>query len=241
MRTLLLSLVAFVFAAIAFTSCEPVYYKPNRVNAPLLNHAGQVEACVASNNTQAAFSPYEHLGIMGGFSHFARTDDNTFGRERANLFELGVGYYGNIDTPRTGRQSGWIYDIYGGYGFGWIHVNNNPAHPSGTPTFYPSMNVSRAFLQPGIGIRTRVIEFAFNWRFCNVHYSELDVPGIPTKTPLEGRDYLFSEPAVTFRLGYKAVKFEMQFVNSTPISRVDWNRSGASLNVGMHVIIGGYK
>jgi hypothetical protein len=102
------------------------------------------------------------------------------------------------------------------------------------------MNVSRAFIQPGIGIRTSVIEFSFNWRLCNVHYSNFNVPG-NYKTPQEDRDYLFSEPALTFRVGYKPVKFEMQYVNSTAISVVDFRRSAGTFNIGLTAIIGGYK
>ncbi len=229
--------VKYVFVLqilILLMSCEPEYYKPNRVNAPLLSDAGQVAFCVAPNNTQVAFSPTKNLGLIGGYSRYANNDDSGFGRERVNLFEVGAGYYGHIDTNRHDNGSGWIYDIYGGYGFGRINVTNRP------PNKFPSMNVSRIFIQPGIGIRTKIIECSFNWRLCNVHYSGFNYPA-SIKTPADEGNYIFSEPAVTFRVGYKPVKLEVQFVHSMPFSNIVWNRSQASLNVGINAIIGAYK
>lgn len=234
MRTSTKYYLLLLLITTAFASCDPIYYKPNRVNAPLLSEAGQVEFCASPNNTQAAFSPIKNLGIVGGFSRYKHRDEANFGVERVNFFELGAGYYRHLDSVHRGKRSGWIFDIYGGYGLGNINVQNTTATP------YPSMDMSRAFIQPGIGIRTRVIEFALNWRFCNVHYSNFTSPA-NSKTPLEGRDYLFSEPALTFRVGYKPVKLEMQYVNSSPLSNVTWSRSGSTFNIGINVIINGYK
>lgn len=228
LRSSLLSLLC----ATVLCSCGPYYYKPNRVNAPMLSDKGQVQFALAQNNAQVAFSPYKHLGLIGNYAGFSHSDN--FGRERAGLFEVGAGYYDMIDTPRHRSSLRVIYDIYGGFGLGRIDIRNNPTY------YFPSATVTRMFIQPGIGFRGRVVELGLNWRFMNLMYSNLSAPP-QERSPYEGENFFAMEPAVTVRCGYKAVKGEIQYVFAVPFSGVSWGYVNNSLNIGVAVILGGYR
>ncbi len=228
------NLLLILFSSVAITGCDPVYYKPNRVNAPMLSDAKQAQVTLSTNNTQLAYSPYKNIGVMGGYSRFRFNDEGTFGKEKVNFFEAGAGYYHRLDTFTMRKTGFWVYDIYGGYGMGKIDIDNNAT------STYPSMNISRIFIQPGLGYRARIFEFSFNWRFASTQYNNFSLPA-SDKTPVAGRSYLFSEPAITVRAGYKAVKLELQYVNSAPISNVHWTRNRDALNIGLSVLINGYR
>lgn len=225
--------LCITLAALALASCQPQYYKPNRVNAPLLTNAGQAEIFAGSNNLQAGYSPYKHLGIIGGYSGFRREVDGGL-NERANLLEIGAGYYGRLDTQSLDRGVHFMYDVYTGVGTGTIRIRNDNKFE------WPSMNLTRAFIQPGIGMRSRIFEAGFNVRLCNVTYDNFNMmPRL--ETPLPGRSYLFAEPAFTLRAGYKAFKFELQYVSAFPLGYIPWNYENNALNAGVSVLIGGYR
>ncbi|GAA4461435.1 hypothetical protein GCM10023093_06070 [Nemorincola caseinilytica] len=228
-RTYSLLLLAIVLMG----SCSPIYYKPNRVNAPMLTDAGQVHFCVAPNNAQVAFSPVRHLGLIGNYAGYRHSGD--YGREHARMFEVGAGYYGLIDTSRHSDRLRFVYDVYGGFGAGRIDVRNEPGY------YYPDATLTRAFLQPGIGLRTRIFEMSFNWRVCHLSYSNLSAPPVLNGSPFDGSSYFTMEPALTLRCGYKAIKAELQYVHAMPLSNIEWNYINNTLNVGIAVLINGYR
>jgi hypothetical protein len=223
------------------SSCSRYYYKPNGVNAPLLaasqdlhvsaNIAGGGEAM----NVQAAYSPVNHLGIIGGISTYSFKADNPDPATgnvdaSAHLGEIGAGYY---FTTNAGRNVRFIYDIYGGAGFGAMKSDVN-------------MNALRLFLQPGIGLRTHWFDCSFNLRICDLSYSNLNPNGHdnaylqqqnlidPTGKRIDKTHYLFAEPALTLRGGYKFIKFQAQYILSAALSDVPWRYSGNAVNFGLN-------
>jgi hypothetical protein len=236
--------LSLIFLAVAFSGCSRYYYSPNAVNVPLLSHAGQVrlnagtgtDGHAATKDFQFSFSPLEHLGVMGGYSSWSYDNGGgTSANAKARLFEIGAGYYGLVDN------SGYfIYDIYSGAGSGSLQSDVN-------------MNVFKWFVQPGLGVRLKVFEGSINWRLSNIRYSGLNTNGHdlyylrehhlvdPSGRSIENRNYFFSEPAITFRVGYKCAKFELQFVSANALSYVPWIYNDGLIRIGLSFLINGYK
>src|SRR5690606_30787236 len=147
--------------AVLTSGCSRYYYKPNAVNAPLFTGgnqfhiagAGMITSEAYSNTNksyegnlyffdlQAAYSPINHLGIIGNYStcaYRAHAPRPTAGQVDADghLAEIGVG--GSV-TKGNGKSK-LIVDIYAGGGGGKLASDID-------------MNVRKLFIQPGIGMR----------------------------------------------------------------------------------------
>lgn len=238
---------ALICLVISCCSCGRYYYTPNGVNVPMLTHAGQVHwDCGIGNDGDAsiydlqfAFSPLEHLGILAGYSSYSYKPENPYSTYdvdlKAHLFELGGGYYHNID-----KEGLFVFDIYSGAGAGAL---NSDVY----------MKAFRWFMQPGIGVRTSIVEFSFNWRLCNLRYYDLNdnFNGInylqsqnladASGQSINNKSYLFSEPAFTLRIGYKGIKWENQLVFAKALSNVPWQYNDGLLRTGLSFTINGFK
>ena len=219
-------------------SCSRYYYKPNGVNAPLLTNANEahfsanVSGDLAFTDMQASYSPINHLGVIGNFSTYSykATDaDVSSGNvdARAHLAEMGAGYY-----YATKGDIKIVGEIYGGAGGGKLQSDVN-------------MNFFRSFIQPGFGIRTPFFEFSINCRIADIRYSNLNANGhdstylaqqnliYGSNKSITNTNYIFAEPAITFRGGYKFIMVQSQYVISNAISHVPWNYNGGLINVGL--------
>ena len=223
--------------ACGLCSCNRYYYKPNGVNAPLFTEAKQAHLAASATpdraftDVQVAYSPINHLGIIGNFSTFsykASDADVSSGNvdAKAHLAELGAGYY-----YATGKKVKLIYDVYAGAGGGAMKSDVN-------------MNFIRAFVQPGAGIRTPWFEMSLNYRCSAIRYYDLNTNGhditylqqhnlVYGNRRIDNTDYLFAEPAITFRGGYKFIKVQTQYVIANPISNVPWQYYNTLINFGL--------
>ncbi len=218
-------------------SCNRYYYKPNGVNAPLLTKAGEVHLSasgtpdLAFTDVQASFSPTNHLGIIGNYSTFsykAPIVDVAAGNvdAHAHLAELGAGYY--YVTPGKVKV---VCDIYAGAGGGKMESDVD-------------MSFFRSFIQPGVGIRTPYFECSINYRLSAIKYSNLNTNGhdsgylvqqnliYDNNRRIDNTTYLFAEPAITFRGGYKFIKVQTQYVVANALSHVPWQYYNGLFNVG---------
>ncbi len=228
--------------------CNRYYYRPNAVNAPLFTGGGQVHADVSlsesgnSNttnswnstffNAQAAVSPINHLAAFVNYSTFSyRTnnpDSNGNVNGSAHLLEGAIGGY-----YAKGRKFKLVTDLFVGYGAGplWSDVN---------------MNVSRWFVQPGIGVRSPYFDAAFNLRISTVNYSNFDANGHDQQyltdhdlidgsgTRIDAKTYTFMEPAFTIRGGYKFLKLQMQAVLAQEMQLTSWHYNGFMYTLGIY-------
>lgn len=230
-------LLLFATCILLLGSCRPQYYKPNRVNTPLLTQKGQVQANAGFNGVQAAYSPLNRLGLIAGYSTYAYHGHEPWSpHEKVDFFEAGAGYYRAVkDSSYLKMRRQFVYDVYGGIGRGSINIDNRSNYTR------PSTTISRAFIQPGVGVRTHVIEAAFNMRVCGVYYSNFSHPPLSYVVPLPNKVYLFTEPAITLRVGYKAAKLEMQYVHSFGSNTGELAYIKNAFNLGLSVVINGYK
>ncbi len=224
------------------SSCSRYYYQANAVNTPMLGKKNDANVTVAGDwssealtlNFQAAYSPVEYLGIIGGFSNYsygAPTPDPLSGDVDvyATLLEGGVGGYYPVFT--NGRGLEVIVDTYVGYGGGRFDSDVR-------------MNFNRLFIQPGIGLSTPYFDAAFSPRIVGMRYTDFDANGRDEAYIQErhlsditsGRHYFF-EPTLTLRGGYKFVKLQTQLVLSTPMKNVAWHYNESVLNVGLYFSI----
>ena len=218
-------------------SCNRYYYKPNGVNAPLLTKAGDAHLSASATpdfaftDVQASYSPINHVGFIGNFSTFsykAQNVDVASGNVdgRARLAELGAGYY--YVAPGKAKV---VCDIYAGAGGGNMQSDVN-------------MSFFRSFIQPGVGIRTPYFEFSLNYRMSAIRYSNLNTNGHDSgylaqqnliygnNRRIDNTTYLFAEPAITFRGGYKFIKVQTQYVVANALSHVPWQYYNGLFNVG---------
>ncbi|MBC7903019.1 MAG: hypothetical protein H7Y27_06335 [Gemmatimonadaceae bacterium] len=249
MKILRLAIPAIIL--ISFSSCHRYYYKPNAVNTPLFTEGGQAHLNLAgsfggesdgtdySGNTyffdvQGSVSPIKHLGIIANYSTWAYRADNPepVGGNvdaDAHLLEVGVGGYYAAGKGKFKL----ITDIYGGFGAGQLKSDVN-------------MRINRFFLQPGIGIRSPWFDAAFNLRMVHLRYSDFNANGRTNDYLIEHelidvrgrridqRNYVFAEPAITLRGGYKFAKVQLQAVFANEVNNVPWNYNGARFTAGFY-------
>lgn len=228
--------------ALVLSSCSRYYYQANTVQAPMLGkrHDANVTVSVdewsesSTFNVQAAYSPVDYLGIIGGWSNFnyrAPTPEPEAGdvNAHARLLEIGAGGY--YPVFKNGRGLELIADAYAGYGGGALESDVD-------------MNFSRVFIQPGFNLSTPYFDAGFHTRFVGIKYRDFDdngrgedyirQQGLAGIT--DGRHYFF-EPALTLRGGYKFVKLQAQLVGTVPLGQVDWHYNETHLTLGLYFSI----
>ena len=234
-------------------SCNRYYYKPNAVNTPLFTDGGQAHLNAAGSigdgdgagktsffDLQASYSPIKHLGIIGNYSTYSFTPDNfdfAGGNvpAKAHLLEAGIGGY----YPVGDRKFKMVVEMYGGGGSGRITSDVN-------------MDVTKLFLQPGIGVTSPWFDAAFNMRISNINYNNLDDNGRGNSyladrnliNAYNGRridegTYTFFEPSLTVRVGYKFAKAQFQSVFANPVSSFPWKYNGARFTAGFYFSLEG--
>ena len=223
------------------SGCSRFYYNSNAVNAPLLTEAGQMHVTGSLDyggdepaiDIQGAWSPVNHLGIIANLSSLKQSqgDQGILGQQPAvvaRMAEAGAGYYYAYGSKKISL----VLDIYGGPGIGYFKSDINS-------------NFARFFVQPGIGMRTHFAELVFNWRMSGIHYFNLNTNG-NNDTYLEQQNllttngrridhgsYVFSEPSITLRAGYKVLKFQVQYVWVNSLSNVPWNYNTGIFSFGL--------
>jgi len=247
-----ITLLFLALPLIFLSSCARYYYKPNAVNSPLFTKGGQAHVSIAGGigsgndneedrttfaDLQASFSPINHLGFIGSYSTFSYrpyTPDAASGHVSANahLVEGGVGGY----YASGGRKVKMVAELYVGGGVGKISSDVD-------------MDVTRYFVQPGIGMRSPWVEAVFNLRWVSLNYSHLDDNGRGNTYLLDHQlvdiynrgitkgNFIFVEPALTIRGGYKFIKVQLQLVGALPVSVVPWNYNGTRYTVGLQFAV----
>lgn len=240
MKTLLLVILGC--GLITLSSCNRYYYQANAVNAPMLSKQHDVNVTASMDrwsespafNLQAAYSPINHVGLIGGWSNFRYHSSTPQPEEgnvdaHASLLEIGVGGYYPVFNNVRGLEL--TADTYVGYGGGSLSSDVN-------------MNFSRVYIQPGFNLSTPYFDAGIHTRFSGIKYRNFDSNGHDEEyirqQHLEGitnnRHYFF-EPALTFRGGYKFIKLQAQFVASVPLRQLDWNYNENQLTLGLYFSI----
>ena len=199
------------------------------MNVPLLTNKNQGHIIISNGtadetkntNVQLSFSPINHLGLMANYTTYS-ADTNT----TAYLGEGAMGYYYSY-----GNKAKLVADIYAGYGTGKMHADINAS-------------VKRFFIQPGVGLRTKHFDMAFNVRLSNVSYYNVDPNGhtydylvSQNIADIDKRSYAFLEPCFTLRGGFSMIKFQIQFLGANALGNVPWRYEKGLTSAGVYVSI----
>jgi len=206
----------------------------------------ELRATLAVNNYQAAYAVTDHIGVMLNgqykFPSWSSTEDNIEYNYKSKkmLIEGGAGYF--MPLEKLG-----VLEVYGGGGFGKLTFNDSYSDTTGgSSTTYDrySANTIRFFIQPSIGISSNDLDLAFSTRIVGLKFMNIDTSGY-TQTDLIENDisqlnkplYMFLEPAITLRFGWKYVKFHVQAIASAKLNSEPLNYSPFSVNMGVHIDI----
>jgi len=227
---------ALLILLLAGTSCSTTLYKSNTVNTPLFHEAGEVRIGAGPGNVQAAYALTDRIGIMGNFYWERYNKDNK--DNSGHLIEVGAGYFQPV-------HKNLIFETYGGVGLGKITFRQQ--NQAGTSIRNYDVNGMRLFLQPGIGYCTPYFEAAFTPRLSFVSYSNFSAFGYPPqeletehldKEIIENTLWMFIEPAITLRGGYKWIKVQVQYGVTAKLTSAELNHGKDFLNVSLIADIG---
>jgi hypothetical protein len=202
-----------------FSSCSTTMYVPNTVNAPLLKEKKEVKINIDQNNLQAATAISNHVGLM--LNGFYKTYKNNNYQHEGGLAEIGLGYY------KPMNQKHLVLEAFGGLGLGTVSKRENITNNSQTYTASLKANATRIFLQPEIGYSNKIVDIIFTPRFSFLKYNSFSSSNYTQQQlkedyldngQLTSSVYIFAEPALTVRLGYKWIKLQVQYGLTTNIS-----------------------
>lgn len=234
----------FLIFSLFLGACNRYYYKPAGINDPLFTKGGQVHAGFSGSSQedgndrsyftdiQLGYSPIDHLGLLGSYSTYAyRPYDKTVVPANAYIAEGAAGAYAAFG----GEKTKMIVDLYAGGGGGSLSSDVD-------------MKLRKLFIQPGIGMRSKIFDAVVNLRFSNIKYSDFNANGHDSSylyehhlvdtisgKSIDRGSYTFYEPGITIRVGYKFVKAQFQSVFALPISLVSWHYNGLRFTVGLHL------
>jgi len=210
---LLCHALTVIAAASLMTSCSPVLYSTVGQNVPLFHKKGEVAMSGARGETghasgfsgNLAVAVSDHAAIISSW-HSLHSWGTSGG---GTYFELGAGKYKHY--PST-----VVTELFGGIGLGSISNSINGE----------SIGVSyiKPFVQPSVGISGKVCELAFTPRIALVSYTSKT--GYSSDAAIRTRvddfyqtkkNTVVFEPGITFRIGYKNVKLQLQY-NYTTLS-----------------------
>lgn len=197
-------------------SCAPAYV-PNVINAPLLTNKGEVQISLHAGTSgfdpQAAYAITNHLGVMANASFMNSTSDTTDNYHKHGFMELGAGYFTNFG----GR---FKFETFAGYGAGKIEAYyENEQWDS-----FAKTDVSRYFIQPSLGITSKVVDFGISARFALVNM----------KQDIVSETALMIEPAATLKVGWDHIKAVAKVGFSAPVDKsITFNYQPLMISLGL--------
>lgn len=194
------------------SSCSTQMYVSNAVNAPLLKEKGEVHVALTQNDLQAAVGLGNNFGIMAnGFYRNYKTNSNY---EHSGLLgEVGIGYFKSL-------ENNFVFETFVGGGAGRVYKQQEFTGANDVRYIGKfDANAVKGFIQPDFGYKSRFFDAVISSRFSFVKYTSFSPENYPTQelqndyldnNNLTGPVFMFAEPALTLRGGYKYVKLQVQ-------------------------------
>lgn len=208
---------------LSFFSCSPEYI-PNVANTPMFDGKGELQANIVAGasgtDIQAAYAITDNIGIMANTSFLNQVSDTSDDFHKHSIYELGVGYYGDISD--YGR-----FEIYGGYGGGKLegYDENNIFDDAVTDATF-----SKLFIQPSFGLKSKYFDGNLGTRLSmvKINYSHNPEDIKEGFTP-------FLEPVLTGRLGIENIKLISQIGLSFPLTEEhSFDYQPIIFSIGLH-------
>ena len=242
------------FLAVIFCSCSHYYYVPNVQNVPLFREKneyrlsgsyglGTETSCL---EVQGAYSITGNLGIMSNFISARGIENSEDSWGKGTYFEAAIGYYKPL-------QKSGVFEIYGGAGWSnQSHLYRNTINDPGNPA-YNNINGGtseesfiKVFIQPSIGMTFNGFDFAFSTRFNTLSFFNIENQINKTLNEYnfeklsaisQTKNYLFLEPALTIRGGWKYLKVQLQGSTGSYLNNDHYPFDPYNISVGLNVTV----
>ncbi len=199
-----LVIVISVFAGFLLSSCTPLYL-PNTANTPMFTGKGEFQAAVHSGisgvDPQLAYAATDNVGLILNASIPASEESE----HKYPFIEMGAGYYNKFSKHA-------VFEVYGGYGYRSLktmgsqnYYDEDEYHDVSADLQYST----RFFVQPTIGVTSKIIDVGFTPRFAFVNIVD----------EYDKQNGLFFEPIITAKVGYKFARLVIQGGASTSFSK----------------------
>ncbi len=210
--TAIIKITCIAVCVALFSSCSTTMYTTNAVNVPLLKDKGEVKINLTQNDLQAAVAVSEHVGIIANGFYKNYEADNNYKHSGA-LGEAGIGYLINREKL--------MVETYIGGGLGKVQKQQQYTNSSNNEYMANfSANAAKAFVQSNFGLRSKYFDVALTPRFSFVKYANFaqsNYSNDQLKDDYLNNDrltnplFVFAEPAITVRGGYKFIKLQAQY------------------------------
>jgi hypothetical protein len=222
MKTKQLILLLYVSVILILNSCAPAYV-PNVLNAPMLTNKGEVQAAIHAGTSgfdpQFAYAITNHVGVMLNSSFMNSTSDSSNSYHKHQFVEFGAGYFTNFARR-------FKFETFGGAGFGKLQAEYDNA----SWISRSDVKLTRFFIQPTLGITSKVVDFGISTRFVAVNMVQETV---------NNAGFLL-EPAVTLKLGWDHIKAVAQVGVSLPLNEahIEFNYQPFLISLGLQANFG---
>jgi hypothetical protein len=236
--SLLLSLITIVL----LSGCRNMYI-PNMPNTPLLKEKGDITVSLNPNNYQAAFAITESIGIMAN-GYYRRNSWNIASGNFENRYtnqrymaEGAIGYFKKLGSSA-------VFEAYAGAGVGNVKFNydlyDNKVLIDNNSW---SANNVKYFFQPNFGIVNDNVELALTTRFVVLNFNNPKISSnfseeemvIERLNGLDKVNWMFIEPGVVFKYGFKNIKLQNHLLYSSKLNPEALNTKNLIFGFGMSV------
>ena len=215
------------------SSCTHYYYLPNSHNVPLLTQKNDVRFSLAKYTGSDGSTSATGIEIQGSYAVTNKIGVLASYMEASSRsgVEYGGGQYGEVGGGYfvTDRSKHFVFEGFGVIGYGGAE-NRFSSYETGR------VNFTKLSLQPILGYKSKYFDAAFSWRLSSLRYSSIGYEGTMTANgmssiqDLQARPSLIlSEPAITMRLGFDAMKIQLQTGWSNSVSGPGQSRIHGSI------------
>lgn len=238
--------IATVIGCILVSACNHYYYVPQAQNVPLfrekqevsLHLASSIGTDVSTTDVQTAYALGNHVAILANAMYASGGNKESGNWGKGKIFGGGLGYF----TP---IQSHGIFELLGGFWLGQQQHNfQKTTIPWGgiaqTVSGRANLACTKYFLQPAIGLRFPAIDIAISTNITYLSFTQISndidvtLPDYLDVTAIAAhRNVILLEPALTIRLGWKFVKFQLQYSSSRNLSLPQLRFIQEKMSVGL--------
>lgn len=204
-------------------------YMPNQLQTPMLREAGDFQATLGNSNVTAAVAvaPNALLHVGGHYQalDFSGLLNAPSGRSHQWLAEGGVGMFGDLGY----KDFRWTVLAGGGTGGTWSTIDSDR---------FREGRFLRGYLQPNIGYVTPIFEIVASARLTGVKFNAFSSTGTGpdsdvTPAEMTSNLWMYVEPSLTVKVGYRWIKVFAQPVLSFPL-----NRPEEEVHLPLNLVVG---
>lgn len=205
--------------------CAPEFYSPNRINIPELGQKKDFKVSIAKGyidfEAQTAFAVTNHFGLMCNYANTSyRTSDTNFEVGGGRLFEIGGGYFT--------KKGHLIFENYATLGRGSFFnrsefLNTTIEDEDGKL----DADFSKIGIQSTLTFQHDLLSVSGGLRLTNLQYTNIRGNMYTGNQNLReflnvNSSYNFIEPVFQIGLGFKHVRFNVQYQRSFNLNQNEY-------------------